>query len=330
MPLKSYFLGACLLIFIHSQAQYRNTILDKVMNYPDHFDNVKDFSYRVGNDYSDQEDQAQAIFTWIAKNIAYDLDYYYSLKPANTIFFRSEEERIQQIKQVKNQIIVNTLKKKKGICNGYANLLKAVCDELKIPNVIIHGYTKLNSELINTNPTFKNHTWNAVYYNSSWHLMDVTWAAGYQLYNTKKWVFNFNRNYYDQDPSKFIKHHFPEDSNWQLLNIPLTKDEFFANPIFYDKYFSSGIEIDSKQSGSVLKQENDKFVYLYFKKLPNDKQNILALTRTSLTSKKIRFTKNKDDTFTAKIKVKANPDFLTIYYKNEAVLNFQVIINYVQ
>lgn len=78
--------------------------------------------YRV-NDSLDEIEKARGVFLWIAGNIKYD------------------------VKEFENRGIGLTdpylvMKKKKAMCQGYANLFKFVCDDLGIQCRVINGYTK--------------------------------------------------------------------------------------------------------------------------------------------------------------------------------------------
>src|SRR6476620_6813033 len=86
--------------------------------------------YKLTKDLTDpfpeQLLKVRAIFIWITEHISYDYK-----------FINKE----QMIKDRENNYIKSILKKKKGICDGYARLFKRMCDIAGIRSEIIQGYT---------------------------------------------------------------------------------------------------------------------------------------------------------------------------------------------
>lgn len=76
------------------------------------------------------------IFTWIVNNISYD---YADNDPYPVFIYR------------------------KGVCQGYANLLKVMCISQGIPTIIANGYI-----------SYMAHAWNYVYLNGEWKVSDPT------------------------------------------------------------------------------------------------------------------------------------------------------------
>lgn len=112
------------------------------------------------------------------------------------------------------------LKERKTLCDGYTNLFKALANEANLTAVTVEGYTKGD-----TGSKFKGrHSWNAVKINGSWYLVDCTLGAGYTNFR------RFNEYYFFTPPSQFVNDHFPDDPKWQLLNNPLSEDEFERMP----------------------------------------------------------------------------------------------------
>jgi len=140
---------------------------------------------------------------------------------------------------IPDQSYQNVLKTRLAVCEGYANLFKKLCDELKIPCVIVHGYARGvgSSPAAAERPNESNHAWNIVtIYNES-YLIDCTWNSGYmdgmvskQKYTTE-WLFC--------KPEHFIYTHFPSNVNQQLLTSPLTAAQFSALPFFRPGFFDT-------------------------------------------------------------------------------------------
>ena len=77
------------------------------------------------------------------------------------------------------------------------------------------------------------HSWNAVFIDQKWFLLDCTWGAGFVKRKDKQYVRWPNDFYFFTDPDVFISDHFPMIDNdyeksckWQLLEMPITLEMF--------------------------------------------------------------------------------------------------------
>jgi hypothetical protein len=138
---------------------------------------------------------------------------------------------------VPNQSYENVLKTKLAVCEGYSNLFKRFCDELKIPCEIVHGFGRGvgSSPFAGDTPRNSNHAWNIVTIEGESYLIDCTWDSGYmdgrvskQEYTTD-WLF--------LKPEQFLCTHYPENQRQQLTAKPLSEAEFIRLPFYNPKYF---------------------------------------------------------------------------------------------
>ena len=90
-------------------------------------------------------EKVQAIYNWIIHNCEYDYDYHAFVQYFN---------------------VRRTLHTRKGVCYDFSNLFAALCRSQDIPCYVVDG-TPFDRSLAA-------HTWNRVYYNSSWWDVDVT------------------------------------------------------------------------------------------------------------------------------------------------------------
>ena len=107
------------------------------------------------------EEKIQAIYQWIIHNFEYDYDYRAFIQYFN---------------------VRKTLRTHKGVCYDFSNLFAALCRTQNIPCYVVDGISY---------KTGAQHTWNRVYYNSSWWDVDVTndiscTASGKTLYGFRK------------------------------------------------------------------------------------------------------------------------------------------------
>lgn len=157
----------------------------------------------INSNFLTEDEKSRAIFYWIGNNIQYDLDNMYSFDITHNNQKNSDD----------------VLKSRHGICNDYVLLFKNIADQVGLRSFVVTGYTKKNGH-VNGNP----HAWIAVNIDSVWYLTDPTWGSGY--IEGKRYIKNFNYDFFRVKPERFIKSHIPFDPIWQLLDYPITKQEF--------------------------------------------------------------------------------------------------------
>ena len=195
---------------------------------------VKQLAEDITSPYHDELDKIKAIYYWVTHNIAYDVK---TLEKLEKKGFKSERLTLQELNKQKRKALEKTLKKKKGVCQNYTNLVNALCEQINVESQLISGFSQagpLNSGLGNP------HAWNAIKYQDDWYLLDATFGAG-QVQNGKKFKFDFNEAMFFVDPKKFILNHFPKDSAWQLLEKPIDEDTFTEYPWVASGFFKLGL-----------------------------------------------------------------------------------------
>jgi hypothetical protein len=183
-------------------------------------------AYLIEPAKNDRE-KARAIFRWITENIDYNVEVLFKAGNGAT---NSED----------------VLKSRKSACNGYSDLFLSLAREAGLQAERISGYGKGYGYMPGTN--FRgpaNHAWNAVKINGSWYLMDSTWGAGY-VSGGGKYVRRFDDHFFMTPPNQFIFDHFPEDASWQLMDEPVSKQEF-ENWVFLEaEFFNLGLKLGQK------------------------------------------------------------------------------------
>jgi transglutaminase/protease-like cytokinesis protein 3 len=177
---------------------------------------------------------AYAIFYWLTQNIAYDTQGFLTgnqgdLSPSGVLHNR------------------------KAICSGYSALFVELAKQVSLEAVEISGVTK--SYTFFRKGTLGKHSWNAIKINGQWRLLDATWGAGYMTNNGKfkKELDNFH---FFTPPEHFISRHFPENSQWQLLNPTISKKEFKRLVHLNSTFFKYKLALDShKQELISVKNE---------------------------------------------------------------------------
>jgi hypothetical protein len=190
-----------------------------------------------------EKEKVKIIFRWIADNISY---YRVTPKTAKRRSLRiHEEEEVADtaaLKPLTERIAIRVLQDRKAYCEGYARLFKSLCDHAAIRAEIVTGYAR--ADMNRTEEKFRsNHSWNAVYIDSAWYLLDVTWASGYITSSTEEFVKRYDEYYFLTPPEDFIRHHYPDDLRWTLLPDPPPLYEFRHTPFrqrSYGKYDITG------------------------------------------------------------------------------------------
>ena len=145
--------------------------------------------------------QAEAIYKWLCRNIAYDTDKV--IRDADTCFDR-----------------------KKGVCQAYCELFYRLAEPLNLSTIIVSGKTKNDDGSI---PEI-GHAWLIVDIGEYHIFIDPTWGAGYCDDDN---VFHFNENdmsWFNVNPYWMIFTHFPDDTNYQMLETPIDLETFKRLP----------------------------------------------------------------------------------------------------
>ena len=155
-------------------------------------------------------DKIRSIYVWMANNITYDMKGFL----------------LKELPDYRPKAVLNS---KIAVCEGYAQLFDELCNEAGIRSEIIRGYSKGYDYNEGDKIEVSNHSWNAVYLDSQWRFIDVTWAA--RRANNNKQVRPFSDKYFLTPPDEFIMDHLPEIPAWQLLPSPVSKEAFEENSI---------------------------------------------------------------------------------------------------
>ena len=189
--------------------------------------------------YTKQLYKARAIFIWITDNIEYDCKDFnrHELrgKPYPEFKCKNEEDCEAKKENRETNYLDRVLKRKKAVCHGYASLFKRMCDIAGLKAEYIKGYTRSQYYQVGqTGPD--NHAWNSILIDSTYYLLDATWAAGGCLQDDNGKLTDFfpslNEYYWLTSPRDFVRDHFPENPRWTL--IPNYTIENYADNPYYE------------------------------------------------------------------------------------------------
>lgn len=181
-------------------------------------------------------EKVRAIFRWITEHIDYNMIVFNRSKKLVPVFYEEPGDSNAALPSLNEHVAAKVLQRKIAFCDGYARLFKTLCDHAGIQAEIIFGYARNNY----TKKFGVNHTWNAVYLDSAWHLLDATWASGFVSYSNE-YIKQYNDSYFLTPPEQFIRDHYPEDLQWTLLTEPPVYREFAQSPFRYSGFLKAGV-----------------------------------------------------------------------------------------
>jgi hypothetical protein len=192
-------------ITINAQLNEYHDIDRLALNIPDNQTyTTADIANYIKNNFNTDSKKVRAIYAWVTNNIKYSKD---SLHLA--ILSEENEQKINA-----------ALKRRKGVCENYATIFNDICKKSGLKSFVIKGYTKQNG-FVDKSP----HAWCTVLINNRWLLYDPTWDAGFG--ENGSFISQAKNNYFEVSPVIFIESHIPFDPMFQLLEYPITYNEFY-------------------------------------------------------------------------------------------------------
>ncbi|HYM94111.1 MAG TPA: transglutaminase domain-containing protein [Chitinophagaceae bacterium] len=203
--------------------------------------------------YKTNLEKTRSIFRWITEHISYRVRGYESRKAALSaryVVSDDDGDDSSDLKPLDERVADIVLKKRSGLCDGYARLFKTLCEYAGIPCEVITGYARNDMDQ-HVKRFGCNHSWNAVFIDSAWHLLDVTWASGFISWGGNEFIRHFNEQYFMTLPEDFIQDHYPDDLRWVLLSAPDLPSEFKRSPYKQKSFIKYKITSYSPSGGVI-------------------------------------------------------------------------------
>ena len=180
------------------------------------------------------EDKAYVLLAWIVKNIDYDEYKKNQIESKNSA--RHSRAEIPESGDI--------LKTRLGVCKDIASLYQRMLKQADIEAVVINGCTgEINKKTKKCKDGSPGHSWNAVWIDKQWELVDPTWAiTGKQTTAmediTKKRNYekelkkrekksaktyepranrSVNKKWFMTTPKTMEADHHPDDDKWLLI-----------------------------------------------------------------------------------------------------------------
>ncbi len=224
-------------------------------------DNATTLAYQLTARTASEKEKVVAIFDWITANIAYHT------RPWNQWRRTGSKNEIEDpsdtatvLKPLDERVADLVIRRGEAYCDGYARLFKTLCDLSGIQAEVITGYSRTPMDK-SGNKFSSNHTWNAVRIDSTWHLLDATWASGFLTFSGNEFIRRYDGAYFLTPPKQFIADHYPEDLRWTLLPDPPSLREYQLSPYKQQGYVRAKVTSYKPEKGVITAMVGDT-VYL--------------------------------------------------------------------
>jgi transglutaminase/protease-like cytokinesis protein 3 len=306
------------LLPVYSLAQNFVLVDSIVSNYPASFREPEQLAQFINSNFTDPSEKARAAYAWIAHNIAYDVEALQNGTPDYQYTYNSKAEKEAKELAIRKKIASETLRKRKGVCENYANLFNETCHLLGLESVTIHGCSKTTERQIGVIPKGSDHAWNAVKINGTWQLVDVTWGAGNRVNNV--FEAHYSDVYFFTNPKLFVLNHFPADSIWLLT--PCSAEDFAHFPLVYRTFFETGINFEQPAGGIIKVKQNELIHFQYTS--PSEISDLSYAFSNEKSGTTIQPEEN-GSTYSFNVTYKSYAaKYLTIYYRSKAMISFKL------
>jgi len=240
--MRNQFLIVFFLLFINSTSSQNDSIKSLVEKSNDLNLDMWELTDYAREHLKEDIELARFFYYWIGNNIKYDNKLYQKFKTGNLIgkeFFNSQKD-------------YNVYENRKGVCAGYANLFQWFMNEIDIETVVISGHIRDERNHyveLELDDNFR-HAWNAIKLNGKWILVDTTWGTSNN--------FEVSDYYFDIKPELAIITHYPKENKWQLLDKPLSIEEFNNSKFIKPIWFFVGFTDIPK-----LKADQDNYYFIF-------------------------------------------------------------------
>ena len=208
-------------------------------------ESVEKLSVYLTSRWEGDRNKAYAIFRWLSFNVAYDVDGF---------FGRTEKKTCDS---------ASVLRHRTSVCAGYANLFDALGKAAGLQVHTINGYAKGYGFEPGQQIKDTNHAWNGVQVNGEWFICEPTWGAGYLgadlMFHRSPDVSMFL-----MDPEYAICSHYPSDEQWQLLEKPISKEEFEKLVVPSGRIHQMGVEILSHKESMYDIEDADHIEMMFY------------------------------------------------------------------
>lgn len=214
-----------------------------------------------------EAEKFRSIFIWVCQNIDNDQALFYRFK-YHSQRKSSDATHERWLARYKADVFRTLREDHRTTCSGYAYLIRELASRAGMPSTIINGYGRTAHANVGGEGSI-NHAWNAIQLNNKWYLCDATWASGWIDGDKHVYLKRFDDTYFLTDPKLFALNHFPEDSNWFLIDDKPTLDHFLNQPIPYAATLRLKVSIKSPEQFSIKASKGEPLHFRFDQNLKN-------------------------------------------------------------
>ncbi|XP_029315828.1 kyphoscoliosis peptidase [Cottoperca gobio] len=192
-------------------------------------------------------ERLRAIWVWLCHNIEYDVSGYLG-----------RSEKLSSPEEV--------IAAGRGVCCGYSSLCLEMCREVGIVCQEVPGHSKgigyLQGQSLEN--VKSDHLWNSVLLEGQWFPLDACWGAGRVDMEHESFVKRFDDFYFLTEPEEFVESHFPDEEKWQLLDTPISLEEFGRRVFKTSAFFTMGLRLIQPHYFHIVTDDGEANVSLGF------------------------------------------------------------------
>lgn len=317
---KLIILLAFLVSYTYLGAQDLNEIDATVAQYPNRFGSSEELAELINRDFKTDTDKARAIFSWISRNVKYDIEEHFSKKKKKRISYKDKVDRAQKERQQRIKLENKALSQHLALAKGYATLFKRLCDLTGLYAYIIEGTGKLRTYDIGRLPRMRNHQWNAVQIDKDWFFVDAMMGAGTVDYFEKSYQPYFNDNYFFTHPDTFFLNHYPREEEWLLTE---KKAEDFAElPLIYSACLKNEYEIITPDKGLLELKGKDSIEFRI--KSPTPISDLSFKFNYDKEHQEVKIESQNGEYHFSVPFTKRRTGYLTLYRQKRAIVSYRI------
>lgn len=208
---------------------------------------VKEIVRNIVDGAQNELERLRAVWVWLCHNIEYDVSGYFG-----------HSEKLSSPEEV--------IASGRGVCCGYSSLCMQMCREVGIECQEVPGHSKgIGYRHGRSLKGVKSdHLWNAVLLGGQWFLLDACWGAGRVDVERQSFVRRFDDFYFLTDPEEFVYSHFPDEKKWQLLDVPVSLEEFERRVFKTSAFFILGLQLIQPCHAHIVTVDGEANVSLGF------------------------------------------------------------------
>jgi transglutaminase/protease-like cytokinesis protein 3 len=180
-------------------------------------------------------EKARAVARWITSNIVYD--------------FEAVSAGKHTVSDNPDSILVS----RHAVDMGFANLFVKMMHSAGVEAFAISGVKKGVNFTPGSSSSLKRHAWNAFRTGGKWYLVDLPVYKEVETNDSYKLIYA--DAFFCIQPEQMIYTNFPDDRRWQLLNEPMTKEQFLTSVQCFGAFYGYNVRALTHPSYTIASKE---------------------------------------------------------------------------